>query len=214
MRVSARARRLILRVAFDSGEVIVTVPRGTLLEHGFVMARSRADWIVERLDRLPPRVPFEAGATIPVRGKPRRIVAQNGGRCGVRADGDHLMVAAPPERLAAVVATWLRGEARHEATERSTCKAGALGLRPGRIAVRDTRTRWGSCSAGGNLSFSWRLILAPEPVLDYVVAHECAHLRVRGHGPEFWRTVASLADGVEASRAWLRQHGHTLHRYG
>jgi predicted metal-dependent hydrolase len=93
-------------------------------------------------------------------------------------------------------------------------KAEHLGRPLLRISVRDVRSRWGSCSSAGALSFSWRLILAPPAVLDYVVAHEVAHLAERGHGPEFWRTVARLTEHMDAGRAWLRRHGRELFRYG
>jgi predicted metal-dependent hydrolase len=99
-------------------------------------------------------------------------------------------------------------------TQRVREKTVLLGRAAGRISVRDPVSRWGSCAASGNLSFSWRLILAPEMVLDYVVAHEVAHLAVRGHGPLFWKTVAGLTEGTAEARAWLRRHGAGLHRYG
>ncbi|MEK9723064.1 MAG: M48 family metallopeptidase, partial [Rhodospirillaceae bacterium] len=99
-------------------------------------------------------------------------------------------------------------------TARSGTAAARLGLAHGRISVRDTRSRWGSCAANGNLNFCWRLIFAPAFVLDYVVAHEVAHLRHPHHGPAFWRTVAALDDNVEQAKAWLRAHGEGLHFYG
>ena len=112
------------------------------------------------------------------------------------------------------IEAWLRGEARRVLTDHICAKAEKSGRGPTRIAIRDTRSRWGSCSSAGALSFSWRLILAPPEVLDYVVAHEMAHLAHPGHGPEFWRTVAQLTEHMDAGRAWLRRHGRGLFRYG
>ncbi len=214
VRRSARARRLILRVAFDTGDVVVTIPKGTPFEHGLVMARSRADWILERLDRLPPHVAFQPEAIIPVLGAPHRVVHRPEARQRVRREPGSLLVGGPVGTVNDAVHRWLRSEARREVRMRSLEKAARLGVTVTGIAVRDTRTRWGSCSATGTLSFSWRLILAPEPVLDYVVAHEVAHLRIRGHGADFWKTAGSLTDDMQTSRAWLARHGHTLHRYG
>lgn len=214
VRRSAKARRLILRVAFDTGEVVVTIPAGTPFEHGLVMAQSRSDWILERLDRLPPQVAFDDGATVPVLDVPHGIVHDPVRPRGVRQRDGMLLVGGPAGKVAETVHRWLRAEVRHQVTRRAVLKAERLGVTVAGIAVRDTRTRWGSCSARGGLSFSWRLILAPEFVLDYVVAHEVAHLRVRGHGREFWRTAQNLTERLDAARAWLSRNGHTLHRYG
>jgi predicted metal-dependent hydrolase len=214
VRRSVRARRMILRVEFDTGDVVVTIPRSAPFEHGLVMARSRADWILERLDRLPPHVAFRPEAIIPVLGEPHRIAHRSDTLRGVRRDQGTLLVGGPVDSVNDAVHRWLRAEARREVRWRSLDKAGRLGVPVSGIAVRDTRTRWGSCSASSALSFSWRLILAPEHVLDYVVAHEVAHLRVRGHGAEFWKTAERLTDTMQTSRTWLARHGHTLHRYG
>ena len=109
---------------------------------------------------------------------------------------------------------WLREQARSEIATRVQEKACLLERAPGRITVRDTRSRWGSCSHDGNLSFCWRLVMAPMMVLDYVVAHEVAHLRWTHHGPRFWATVATLTANAGAARCWLDDHGERLHRYG
>jgi hypothetical protein len=111
------------------------------------------------------------------------------------------------------VLDWLKREARRKIDERVSWYAEQLGVRPRRITIRDTSSRWGSCSSARSLSFSWRLILAPPAVLDYVVAHEVAHLRELNHKPRFWRLVASLGPEVDDSQAWLSEHGALLHRY-
>ncbi len=125
-----------------------------------------------------------------------------------------LVVGGEAESISRRIEAWLRGEARRVLTERAGAQAERLGRSPGRISIRDTRSRWGSCSSAGMLSFSWRLILAPPEVLDYVVAHEMAHLAQRGHGAEFWRIVARLTAHMDAGRAWLRLKGRDLFRYG
>jgi predicted metal-dependent hydrolase len=111
-------------------------------------------------------------------------------------------------------ADWLRAEAKADLTRRTYHHAANLGLRPKRISVRDQSTRWGSCSTTGTICYSWRLIFAPEFVLDYVAAHEVAHLREMNHGPRFWRLVRDTMPDMQKARAWLKQNGAELHRFG
>ena len=132
----------------------------------------------------------------------------------VRRQGAEILVAGRPEHLARRIRDWFRKEARSKIGRLVGDKAAALNRTAGRITIRDTRSRWGSCSAGGNLSFCWRLVMAPETVLDYVVAHEVAHLAEPHHGPKFWRLVETLTSDMEASREWLKLNGEALHRYG
>jgi len=214
MRRNPRARRIILRLDPASDGAVVTLPPGAKPEEGLELARRKAIWLVRRLEALPPRVPFADGAEVPVLGVDHRVVHSTGRRGVVwRQDGE-IHVAGRPEHLARRLADWFRREARRQISPRAGAKAGQLGVRPGRISLRDTRSRWGSCSSEGALSFCWRLVMAPEFVLDYVVAHEVAHLKFADHGPRFWRTVASLTGDVETARAWLHSHTERLHRYG
>jgi predicted metal-dependent hydrolase len=214
LRVRPRARNLVLRLDARTGGAVVTLPPGVPPEDGFALARRRGAWILERLVALPQRVPFAEGAVIPYLGADHRVRHLEGTRGAVwRANGE-IHVAGRVEHLPRRLTDWLRAEARRETGQRAHDYAGRLGLAPGRITVRDTRSRWGSCAADGGLSFCWRLILAPEPVLDYVVAHEVAHLMAMDHGPRFWRTVERLVPDVSAPRAWLKRHGASLQRYG
>jgi predicted metal-dependent hydrolase len=133
----------------------------------------------------------------------------------IRREGGNLIIPGEPEHLARRVADWLKAEARRVIADRVRAKAARAGLKFSSIAVRDTTTRWGSCTCDGCLSFSWRLFLAPDYVLDYVVAHEVAHLRHLDHGTRFWKLTAQLTDGdVELAKAWLNGHGQDLLRYG
>jgi hypothetical protein len=214
VRQSARARRLILRVATGSGDVTVTVPAGAALAEGFTLATRRSDWIRDRLDRLPPRIPFADGTTLPVLGSALNVRWQPGDRRSVARHEDDLVVSGPADGIAAAVERWLRAEAARAIAPLVADKARRLGVVAAGVGVRDTRSRWGSCSPTGTLSFCWRLVLAPADVLDYVVAHEVAHLRERGHGARFWSIVATLTACLDDGRAWLSRHGHTLLRYG
>ncbi|MEL6280973.1 MAG: M48 family metallopeptidase, partial [Pseudomonadota bacterium] len=138
-----------------------------------------------------------------------------GSRRGVRPDFDagRLDVGGPEVGIDRRVAAWLKEEARAWLLARAGVHAAQLGARFERIAIRDTTSRWGSCSASGALSFSWRLILAPDAVSDYVAAHEVAHLREMNHSARFWALVERLRPDWRAQRDWLRAHGADLHRY-
>ena len=214
IRRNARARRLILRIDGERDGVVVTLPRHVPIAEGLDLARSKAAWIVRQLDRLAPRISFADGAMVPVLGVDHRVRHDPVGCRPVRRGAGEIVVAGHPEHLARRLTDWLRSEARRGIAPRAHAKAEALDRTPAAITLRDTRSRWGSCSVDGKLSFSWRLVMAPEHVLDYVVAHEVAHLVERNHGPRFWDLAAELTGDVKTARAWLRAYGAGLHRYG
>lgn len=189
------------------------VPGGARAEDAIAAARAHADWIRERLAALPARVPLDDGALVPVHGRLLRIRHEPSGRPCVRLESDGLRVGGRGDPGPRVVA-WLRAEAKRVIASAVVETARRIGRSPGAVTIRDTRSRWGSCASSGNLSFSWRLLLAPPEILDYVVAHEVAHLRHRGHGPDFWRTVHEIAGDPTPARRWLRRHGHELFRWG
>ena len=212
-----RARRIILRIDHDrpgADGVAVTLPNRTSQAEGLDLVHDKADWILARLAGLPPRVPFADGEVVPLGGVDHRIRAVPEGRGAVRRDGAEIMVAGRPEHLARRLRDWFRGQARTTIQPLVREKAFELGRMPGRITIRDTKSRWGSCSHDGNLSFCWRLVMAPAQVLDYVVAHEVAHLVEHNHSPKFWQAVARLTEDVNGPREWLRLNGEKLHRYG
>ncbi len=211
-----RARRLILRIdeSREGGNgVVITVPNGATKTEGLDLFHDKADWVIKMLEKLLPRIPFEDGEVVPLAGNDHRI--RHIGRRGViRPEGGELLVTGRPEHLARRVRDWFRGEAKRHIGPLVREKASELGSAPGRITIRDTKSRWGSCSHDGNLSFCWRLVMAPAQVLDYVVAHEVAHLVEHNHSPKFWRAVAGLTEDVDGPREWLRLNGENLHRYG
>lgn len=212
--VSARARRLSMRLDVVTGDLRVTVPRGVREADVRDFVRRNAGWAEQRLGALPPARPFADGAAIPVLGVERTIRHDPAHRGRVRIDADALVVGGAPEFLARRVQDALREEARRLLAEASRAKAAALGRPIKAITVRDTVSRWGSCAHDGRLSYSWRLVMAPDFVVDYVVGHEVAHLAEMNHSARFWRTVARLTPHAEAGRAWLRRHGPALLRIG
>lgn len=214
IRVNRRARNISLRVDPASGRVILTIPTERALADGLRFAARKTGWIERQLATMSPRVPFRDGNVIPLRGRSRRIRHRPDICGGVFETVDEILVGGTVASLSTTLREWLRATARAAIEERAREFLGRRGCDPVSIALRDPKSRWGSCSAKGTLSFSWRLVLAPEMVLSYVVAHEVAHLEVFTHGPRFWRKVAELEPDYATAEAWLRRHGNTLHRYG
>jgi predicted metal-dependent hydrolase len=214
-----QARRYTLRIQSASREVVLTIPpRGTLAE-ARDFAQKHGAWIAARLDRLPRAAPFVDGTVVPLRGVPHRIVHRRVMRGTVWTEADaageqFLCVAGNAPHIDRRVADFLRREARRDLDTASRRFAKDLGVEIKRVAVRDQSSRWGSCSTTGVLSFSWRLILAPVFVLDYLAAHEVAHLVEMNHSARFWRIVQRLCPNHERAKVWLDVHGADLHRYG
>lgn len=205
---------MVLRVERNGEGVVVTLPEGVTEKNGHRFAKTKTGWISARLAALAPAVPFEEGAIVPFLGLDHRIVFTPGRGRPVFREAGEIRVCGRPEHLPRRLTEWFRRQAKEALSPRCAAKAGRLGCAPGRISVRDTRSRWGSCSAAGNLSFSWRLVMAPEHVLDYVAAHEVAHLKFMNHGEGFWSAVCDLSGDPGAARAWLKEHGAGLHRFG
>lgn len=220
VRRSAAARRLILRVKADSGDVVLTVPKRLALRHARDFAERQGGWIAARMARLPERQPFEPGAVIPLRGMPHRLALRAGLRGAVRieaagADGmPVLSFAGDPAHFPRRVLDFLKAEAKRDLTAASGSYAARLGVTISRIVIKDTKSRWGSCSAQGALSYSWRLILAPPLVLDYLAAHELAHRVELNHSARFWSVVAAICPQWQEAENWLTRQGAGLHRYG
>jgi predicted metal-dependent hydrolase len=214
-----RAKRIILRLdpAKKPGQpdgIVVTLPGGVDTAEGLRFALASQDWICARLLTLPEKTHFADGAEIPFMGEPHTIRHVPGARRGVWCEDGEIRVSGALSHLPRRVEDWLKKQARLHISELARRKAEIRGLQPGMLTVRDTRSRWGSCAANGNLSFSWRLVLAPKYVIDYVVAHEVAHLAEHNHSPRFWAVVEALTTHSKAGRSWLKAHGEKLHRYG
>ena len=220
VRRHAGARRLTLRVSRTRRAVIVTIPLQCDLDEAGSFISRNIDWVRERLDNLPDPVPFVHGSAMPLRGEPHAIFFTGPGtsrlvelnrtatpRPEIRVPGPQ---AAAEKRLRG----WLFDEAKRDLDRSVMVHAKRLCVQPKRIVVRDQTSRWGSCSTTRVLSFSWRLVLAPPAILDYVAAHEVAHLAEMNHGPRFWALVRKTLPDFETSKRWLQVYGLDLHRYG
>jgi len=217
LRADPRARRFIVKVDPSTGEVSVVAPSSRSLERALEFAKKERDWIAGRLASVPEPVRLALGSTVLFKGVEHIIRASDAGHAPVWIDRDverpTIRVAGQADHTTRRLIDWFKREARRKISERVAEYSAALDVTPRRITIRDTSSRWGSCSSTRSLSFSWRLILAPPFVLDYVVAHEVAHLRELNHKPRFWRLVETLTPDVERSMRWLSEHGALLHRY-
>lgn len=211
LRRSTRARRMSLRVSRVTGTATLTLPPRVPEREALAFLCAQEGWLRRALAALPRGQAVAIGCVLPVEGRGLRLT-QAPGR-GIRAEGEALMVPGSPETVAPRVAAWLRARARDRLAAACDTHAAALGRRYSLLALRDTRSRWGSCSADGRLMFSWRLILAPPQVLDYVAAHEVAHLAHMDHSAAFWGTVERLMPDYARHRRWLKSEGHILHSW-
>ena len=214
VRFNPRARRMIVKVNPATGEISVTAPSKRGLAHALDFARGEKDWIAGQLAKAPGPVLMTPGAVIPFRGALHEIREhQARGPAPVWLEAGVIWVSGDAAHTPRRVLDFLKSEARKTLEIRALEHAKKLGVKPSRITVRDTASRWGSCSSARSLSFSWRLILAPDFVLDYVVAHEIAHLREMNHSPRFWAHVKSLIADKSVAQTWLHANGRELQRY-
>lgn len=212
-RINRRARRISLKVDNATGQAILVLPSARALKEGLRFAETHVDWLRQHLERLGARQPFGDGATFPLEGRLTRIAATPGLKRELLVDAVLHVPHEEPGLLAMRVRRWLKLRAAAQLRARVADHASALDVSHGRVTVRDQRTRWGSCTRTGALSFSWRLVLAPPAVLDYVAAHEVAHLVEMNHSAAYWRVVARICPDYETPRRWLKTQGHRLHRY-
>ncbi|WP_371156315.1 M48 family metallopeptidase [Jannaschia sp. 2305UL9-9] len=208
VRRSARARRMSLRVGRSDGRVSLSMPTRMPLSDAQAFIAQQADWIIRHVTAAPPARVVAVGADLPLMGQEVAIVPGTGR--AARWTGRQIAVA-DDERAGARIKALLQVLARTHLSEAVNRHATALGRHPQKMTLRDTRSRWGSCSSRGDLMFSWRLIMAPPDVLDYVAAHEVAHLRHMDHSPRFWAQVEALMPDWRPRRDWLRLHGAGLH---
>jgi len=209
---SARARRMRLKIRYPK-RVEIVLPKGVSLRRALEFADSEKDWIAGQLHRLPDPVGFTPGNKIPYQGKDHLIMETGRLRGQVEVRDDCLYVPGATEHTPRRLRDWLKQQAKTEILACINQRAPLMDVLPGRVTLRDQKTRWGSCSSKGNLNFSWRLILTPPAVLDYVVVHELAHLEHMHHGPEFWAKVAAHLPDFHQHKNWLKENGGKLQKY-
>lgn len=226
LRRLASARRFTLRVRFAARDAVLTMPARASLREARDFAQRHAAWIAARLNRLPETIPFAHGSVVPLRGVDHALVHRPGARGPVWIEvvvGDALApghpdfalcVSGQPEHFHRRAQDYFKREARRDLEACVERHTRALGLAPRGVGLRDPVSRWGSCSASGSLNFSWRLVLAPAFVLDYLAAHEVAHLVHLDHSKRFWTLARGLCADIDRAEGWLAAHGAHLHKYG
>lgn len=217
--VNRRARRVSVRIDAARGEAVVVAPTERGLVEALAFARSKSSWIAERLSARPSGAgAFAPGGTAPLEGVPVRL-EQTAGAAAARLvdtpEGLAIRSGGEGEAYSRRIENLLRRMARERLTHHTGVHARALGLKPPRVGLGDPKSRWGSCTPGrGSIRYSWRLILAPPEILDYVAAHEVAHLVHADHSSAFWGVVQQLIGDHKPYRAWLRANGAALHAAG
>lgn len=214
IRRNRQARRICLRYSPTEHSVSLTLPQRVRLQEGYRFLSEKYDWLDQTLNEAPKQRKLRPGITIPILGDPHSVRHDAELRGAMRYVRGELVVGGPykshaPRRIQDALKTIVRKEI-HTIAE---AKAAILRKKFGRITIRDTKSRWGSCSSEGNLSFCWRLVFAPREVLEYVVAHEIAHLKYMDHSPAFWATVEKLCPNYEAPKEWLRINAQELYQY-
>jgi predicted metal-dependent hydrolase len=216
LRVNARARRFTLRLESSGAGAVLTMPPGVAMTEARMFLLRQSDWLTGAVARNPGRIAVAGGTRLPVAGEEVEIRVIDGPRRAPRLDDGWLILSGrglSGARAGPRVAAYLKTRARDALVPAARRYAAILDRQPTAVSLRDTRSRWGSCSARGRLSFCWRLAMAPPEVLDYVAAHEAAHLVEMNHGPEFWALVEQIMPGHHAHRAWLKREGRRLHAF-
>ena len=212
-RRNAKARRLVLRLDDKTQGLVMTLPKRTGLSEALRFVESSREWIVRTLGKQIPTATITDGTRILYRGIPHSLRFIGGKRGVVSVSEGVLLVPGDATHAPRRLRDYLKAQALKELSAASHKYALAMDTKYTRISIRDQKSRWGSCSAGGVLSYSWRLVLAPDFVLDYVAAHEVAHLREMNHGPRFWRLVLTHCHHARDAKQWLKAHGREVHRY-
>jgi predicted metal-dependent hydrolase len=216
LRVTARARRFTLRLDPSGDGAVLTLPPGVPMAEARMFLMRQSDWLIRALERQPGRVVVGPGTRLPVAGVEVEIRTVDGPRRVPRLEDGRLILSGAGLRGFQVgprVTAFLKTRARDALAPAARRYAGLLGRQATAIALRDTRSRWGSCSSSGRLSFSWRLAMAPPEVLDYVAAHEAAHLVEMNHGPRYWAALQRIMPDYQRHRAWLKSEGRKLHGF-
>jgi predicted metal-dependent hydrolase len=212
-----RAKRLTLRIDAGGQGLRVTVPPGMRLAEIDRFLERHHGWLEARLAKLPDRPMLRPGVKIPIRGVPHRIVhepSRGTVETAMSDDGPLLIVHGDRRFLTRRIADYLKREAKRDIGALVDGHTAKAGRRAKSIRFKDTTSRWGSCSSAGNLSFSWRIMMAPPAVIDYLVAHEVAHLKEMNHGPKFWKLCHELCPDTDRCRAWLKRNGSALQAIG
>lgn len=217
LKISPRAKRIALRLDSASRKMNLVVPKRFSMTKALLFANTHQEWINEKLNGLPQIVNFEHGSIIPVLGQDRTLnitVCNTLNKTNIHLNNNEILIETNLDDPRPRFKRFLKKEAKVTMENLAHEKAAGIGQTISAFQIRDTKSRWGSCSPEGKIMLSWRLIFAPWDAMDYVVAHEVAHLVHMNHGPEFWNLCEKLCDNYQSGKKWMRSNGHELLRYG
>ena len=210
---SANSHKLILHIDNKERIPVLSIPKYCTRRHAINFVNENMDWILETLQKLPERKYFSDGETISLFGQKIKISHQPSARCGARLEDGILIVSGGAEFLHRRVKDYIRKSAEKEFFVLSSFLAAKIGCKINDICIKDTKSRWGSCSSLNNINYNWRIALAPKYVIDYMMAHEVSHLKHQDHSPAFWQCVAELDKDWQKGRDWLQKNGRILYTY-
>ena len=213
IRRNSQALRAILRVDPKTRGAIVTLPKYASNNDAFELVHRSSDWILKRLAKIPAQIKLGDGVKISLLGQDYIIYHDLASKVTAKKMGHEIIIGGRKEHLERRTRDWLKKQAKVEILPRAMGMAKIIDCKIGRLSIRDTKSRWGSCTSDGNMTFCWRLIMSPDWVLDYVVAHEVSHLLHMNHSASFWRTVDRFNVKVKEAKKWLSNNGAELHRY-
>jgi predicted metal-dependent hydrolase len=211
LRKNTRAKRYSLRISNKDGKVSLTLPRWSKMSEAEEFARTQEGWMRKHLSRQLKPIPVEFGGRILLDGE--KLTISHGAGRTVQVGEGQLLVPGSPAQLAGKLRAFYKTLARERLVTASEHYAGLIGRSIGTVTLRDTRSRWGSCTSDGNLMYSWRLVMAPRHVQDYVAAHEVCHLIEMNHSNAYWALVAGISPNYKSDRQWLKVNGALLHQY-
>ena len=217
LKISPRAKRIALRLDTSARKMNLVVPKRFSMARALDFAIQHKNWIDEKLGELPQIITLENGSTIPLLGRDRKLNISYDitlKRTSIILNDNEILISTNLENPTPRLKRFLKKEAENTMANLAREKAATINKTISDVHIRDTKSRWGSCSPDGRIMLSWRLIFAPWDAMDYVVAHEVAHLEHMNHGREFWRLCESLCDNYKSGKIWMRSNGHELLRYG
>ncbi len=218
LRYNPRAKRISLKLNHDGNGIILSMPSKSQRANSLNFLNQQSGWIFKNLNKSPASIIFEYGAVIPYDGQQFKILYDESKKFDIEFTDGKILIAAPKEHLSRRLSDFIKKQAKVKITNIAKVKISLLNQKLscdkklGRITIKDQRSLWASCSSKGNLSFSWRLMFAPEHVLKYVIAHEVAHLIEMNHSSDFWHIVDMIVENYHQSRQWLKKNGTYLHK--
>ena len=209
-----RAKRIILKVSNIDGNISITLPKYESEKKGLKFLLKNQEWVLKQLNSFPKKVPFKNLSEIPYMGKMHKIIHLSKSGNLIYIYKNQIIFFGKKENLSKNIKSWLYGKAKNEIIKLANSNVSYLGKKYNKIYIKDLKSSWGICGPSGNISFSWRLILAPKHVMEYIVVHELCHLVEFNHGKEFWQLVTAIFPQRDLSQNWLKINGVKLHMIG